>query len=318
MIRRIGRQVLEEEARAILDLVPRLGPSFDAAVEAMAACAGRIVVSGMGKSGLIGAKIAATLASTGTPSLFLHPAEAIHGDIGMVVGGDLVLGISSSGETEEMVRLLELLKRLGVPLISLTGNLESTLARHSVVALDVGVSREAGPMGLVPTTSTVAALAMGDALAVALLEKKGFTARDFAAYHPGGSLGREMLLVADLMHSGEAIPMVPAEVSMVEAVREMSAKNMGMTCILGPASTLAGIVTDGDLRRLLQKGVDLLSRRAGECMTPEPATISAREPAAKALQIMEARKITSLVVVDSRRCVEGVIHIHDLWRTELF
>jgi arabinose-5-phosphate isomerase len=318
MIRQIGRQVLEEEARAIRDLVPRLGPSFDAAVEAMAACTGRIVVSGMGKSGLIGAKIAATLASTGTPSLFLHPAEAIHGDIGMVVGGDLVLGISSSGETEEMVRLLELLKRLGVPLISLTGNLESTLARHSVVALDVGVSREAGPMGLVPTTSTTAALAMGDALAVALLEKKGFTARDFAAYHPGGSLGKEMLLVADLMHSGEAIPIVPAEVSMVEAVREMSAKKLGMTCISGPASTLAGILTDGDLRRLLQKGVDLLSRRAGECMTPEPAIISAREPAAKALQIMEARKITSLVVVDSRRCVEGVIHIHDLWRTQLF
>jgi len=318
VIRQIGRQVLEEEAQAIRDLVPRLGPSFDAAVEAMAACTGRIVVSGMGKSGLIGAKIAATLASTGTPSLFLHPAEAIHGDIGMVVGGDLFLGISYSGETEEMVRLLELLERLGVALISLTGNPESTLARHSMVALDVGVSREAGPMGLAPTTSTAAALAMGDALAVALLEKKGFTARDFAAYHPGGSLAREMLLVADLMHSGEAIPIVPAEVSMVEAVREMSAKKMGMTCVSGPDSTLAGILTDGDLRRLLQKGVDLLSRRAGECMTPEPVTISAREPAAKALQILEARKITSLVVVDSRRCVEGVIHIHDLWRTQLF
>jgi len=318
MIRRIGRQVLEEEARAIWDLVPRLGPSFDAAVEAMSACTGRIVVSGMGKSGLIGAKIAATLASTGTPSLFLHPAEAIHGNIGMVVGGDLVLGISSSGETEEMVRLLELLKRLGVPLISLTGNLESTLARHSVVALDVGVSREAGPMGLVPTTSTTAALAMGDALAVALLEKKGFTARDFAAYHPGGRLGREMLLVAELMHSGEAIPIVPAGAPMSDAVREMSAKKLGMTCVSGPDSTLAGILTDGDLRRLLQKGVDLLSRNAGECMTPEPKTITAQELAAKALQIMEARKITSLVVVDSQRHVEGVIHIHDLWRTQLF
>jgi len=318
MIRRIGRQVLEEEAQAIRDLVPRLGPSFDAAVEAMAACTGRIVVSGMGKSGLVGAKIAATLASTGTPSLFLHPAEAIHGDIGMVVAGDLVLGISSSGETEEMVRLLELLKRLGVPLISLTGNLESTLARHSVVALDVGVAREAGPMGLVPTTSTTAALAMGDALAVALLEKKGFTARDFAAYHPGGSLGREILLVSDLMHSGKAVPIVPAEAPMSEAVREMSAKKLGMTCVSGPDSALAGILTDGDLRRLLQKGVDLLSRTAGECMTPDPRTISAGEPAAKALQILEARKITSLVVVDSRRRVEGVIHIHDLWRTQLF
>jgi arabinose-5-phosphate isomerase len=318
MIRRIAKQVLEEEAQAIRDLVPRLGPSFDAAVEAMAACTGRIVVSGMGKSGLVGAKIAATLASTGTPSLFLHPAEAIHGDIGMVVGGDLVLGISSSGETEEMVRLMELLKRLGVPLISLTGNLESTLARHSVVALDVGVSREAGPMGLVPTTSTTAALAMGDALAVALLEKKGFTARDFAAYHPGGRLGREMLLVSDLMHSGGAVPIVPAEASMIEAVRQMSAKKLGMTCVSGPDSALAGILTDGDLRRLLQEGVDLLSRKAGECMSTDPKTISAGEPAAKALQILEARKITSLVVVDSRRHVEGVIHIHDLWRTQLF
>ncbi len=318
MSRTIGKQVLEAEAQAIRDLVPRLGETFDAAVEAMSRCTGRIVVSGMGKSGLIGAKIAATLASTGTPSLFLHPAEAIHGDIGMVVSGDLVLGISASGETEEMVRLLEILKRLGVPLISLTGNLESTLARHSVVALDVGVSREAGPMGLVPTSSTTAALAMGDALAVALLEKKGFTARDFAIYHPGGRLGRELLLVSDLMHTGEALPVVPADAPMAEAVRVMTSKRLGMTCVLGPRSTLAGILTDGDLRRLLQKGVDLLARRAGECMTPNPVTISSREPAAKALQIMEARKITSLIVLDPGHPVEGVIHIHDLWRTQLF
>jgi len=318
MIRDIGRQVLEEEAQAIRDLVPRLGPSFDSAVEAMSACTGRIVVSGMGKSGLIGAKLAATLASTGTPSLFLHPAEAIHGDIGMVVGGDLVLGISASGETEEMVRLLEILKRLGVPLISLTGNLESTLARHSVVALDVGVAREAGPMGLVPTSSTTAALAMGDALAIALLEKKGFTSRDFATYHPGGRLGRELLLVADLMHTGDAIPVVEVDVPMSEAVRVMSDSKLGMTCVIDTDSTLAGLVTDGDLRRLLRKGVDLLSRRAGQCMTRNPITISAREPAAKALHLMEARKITSLVVLDSRRKVEGVIHIHDLWRTQLF
>jgi arabinose-5-phosphate isomerase len=318
MIREIGRQVLEAEAQAVRDLVSRLGPSFDAAVEAMCACTGRIVVSGMGKSGLIGAKIAATLASTGTPSLFLHPAEAIHGDIGMVVSGDLVLGISASGETEEMVRLLELLERIGVPLLSLTGNLESTLARHSRVALDVGVAREAGPMGLVPTSSTTAALAMGDALAVALLEKKGFTARDFAVFHPGGRLGRELILVADLMHSGEALPRVGVEAPMSEVVRVMSEKKLGMTCVLKPDSTLAGILTDGDLRRLLQKGVDLLSRKAGEAMTGDPITISSREPAAKALRLMEEKKITSLVVVHADRRVEGVIHIHDLWRTQLF
>jgi arabinose-5-phosphate isomerase len=318
MIRDAGRRVLEAESQAIRDLIPRLGPSFDAAVEAMAACNGRIVVSGMGKSGLIGAKISATLASTGTPSLFLHPAEAIHGDIGMVVGGDLVLGISASGETEEMVRLLEILKRIGVPLLSLTGRLDSTLARHSVVALDVSVSREAGAMGLVPTCSTAAALAMGDALAVALLEKKGFTARDFGAFHPGGSLGKELLLVGHLMHTGPAVPAVAADAPMSEAVREMSGKGLGMTCVVSPSSLLAGIVTDGDLRRLLQKGTDLLSWKASDCMTPNPMTITSNEPAAKALQVMESRKITSLVVVDSEKKVEGVIHIHDLWRTQLF
>jgi arabinose-5-phosphate isomerase len=318
MIREIGRQVLEAEAQAVRDLVSRLGPSFDAAVEAMSACTGRIVVSGMGKSGLIGAKIAATLASTGTPSLFLHPAEAIHGDIGMVVSGDLVLGISSSGETEEMVRMLELLKRIGVPLISLTGNMESALARHSVVALDVSVSREAGPMGLVPTSSTTAALAMGDALAVALLEKKGFTARDFATYHPGGRLGRELILVEDLMHSDARVPLVSAEAPMSEAVRVMSDKEMGMTCVVDPPSVLAGVLTDGDLRRLLQQGVDLLVRRARDCMTRNPVTVSPKEPAARALHLMESKKITSLVVVDRGNRVEGVIHIHDLWRTQLF
>jgi len=318
MIREIGRQVLEAEARAIGDLITRLDSSFDAAVEAMASCRGRIVVSGMGKSGLIGAKIAATLASTGSPSLFLHPAEAIHGDIGMVVNGDLVLGISTSGETEEMVRLLELLKRIGVPLISLTGNRESTLARYSLVTLDVGVGREAGRMGLVPTSSTTAALAMGDALAVALLEKKGFTARDFAAYHPGGALGLSILTVNSLMHSGEGAPVVGVGASMSEAVREMSAKRLGMTCVVSPDSTLAGILTDGDIRRLLQNGVDLLSLTAGECMTPGPVTIGSHEPAARALHLMETRKITALIAVSSARSIEGVIHIHDLWRTQLF
>jgi arabinose-5-phosphate isomerase len=318
LIQAIGREVLEAEAEAIRALIPRVGRSFETAVEAMASCRGRIVVSGMGKSGLIGAKIAATLASTGTPSLFLHPAEAVHGDIGMVVGGDLVLGISASGETEEMVRMLELLKRLNIPLIALTGNLESTLARHSLVPLNVGVSREAGPLGLVPTCSTTATLAMGDALAVALLERKGFTAKDFANFHPGGRLGRELLTVRHLMHTGHSIPQVGPETTMIDVVREMSAKKLGMTCVMDSRSALVGIITDGDLRRFLEGGVDLLGRKAEECMTPRPITIRGEEPAARALQVMEARKVTSLVVVAEGHRVEGVIQIHDLWRTQLF
>ena len=318
VIREIGRQVLETEAEAIRNLIPRLGASFDAAVGALAACRGRVVVSGMGKSGLIGAKIAATLASTGTPSNFLHPAEAIHGDIGMVTQGDVVLGISSSGETEEMCRLVELLKRLGIPMISLTGNLESTMARHSLVALDVGVAREAGPMGLVPTSSTTAALAMGDALAVALLETKGFTSRDFAVFHPGGRIGREILKVEDLMHGRANCPCVGRNATMLEAIREISAKRLGMTCIEGEDGTLAGIITDGDLRRCLEKGMELSSCSVPDCMTANPVTISLGETAARALNLLETKKITSLVVVSTGRRIEGVLHLHDLWRTQLF
>jgi len=318
MIRQTGRDVLEQEAAAIRALAARLGPSFEQAVEAMSSCRGRIVVSGMGKSGLIGAKIAATLASTGTPSLFLHPAEAIHGDIGMVVRDDLVLGISASGETEEMVRLLELLKRIGVPLISLTGNLESTLARHSLVTLDVWVEKEAGQMALVPTCSTTAALAMGDALAVALLEKKGFTAREFASYHPGGRLGHKLLTVSNLMHAGDAVPRVQAGAPMSEAIQEMSEKKLGMTCVEAADGMVAGILTDGDLRRLLQKGANLMGRTTEECMTPSPITIGPEEPAARGLHILETRKITALIVVSADRRVVGVLHIHDLWRTQLF
>lgn len=318
MILGLGRRVLLEEAEAILGLRERLGPSFERAVETLASCRGRVVVSGMGKSGLIGVKIAATLNSTGCPSLFLHPAEAIHGDIGMVVDGDLVLGISSSGETDEMVRMLELLKRTGVPLIALTGNQESTLARHAAVALDVSVPREAGPMGLVPTSSTTAALAMGDALAIALLEKKGFTARDFARYHPGGRIGHKILKVSHLMHAGDSLPRVAIETPMMDVIREMSAKKLGMTCVQTSEGGLAGIITDGDLRRVLQKGVNLLTLRAGDCLTGNPITIGPEEPAGKALHLMETRKITSLAVLASGRRLEGVIHIHDLWRTQLF
>jgi len=318
MSRDIGRQVLESEALAIRNLIPRLGRPFDAAVEMLSGCRGRVVVSGMGKSGLIGAKIAATLASTGTPALFLHPAEATHGDIGMVVPGDVVLGISSSGETEEMVRLVELLKRLGAPLISLTGSLESTLARYSSVALDVGVDREAGPLGLVPTSSTTAALAMGDALAVAVLVTKGFTQRDFARYHPGGRIGRRILTVESLMHPRESSPRVSAGAPMVEAVREISSRKLGMTCVEAPDGTLKGIITDGDLRRCLEKGMDLLSLSARDCMSAGPVTVAREESAAGALHLMETRKITSLVVVSANHRVEGVLHIHDLWRTQLF
>jgi arabinose-5-phosphate isomerase len=318
MPKEIARRVLELEARAILDLIPRLDETFDRAVETLRGCEGRVVVTGMGKSGLIGAKIAATLSSTGTPSLFLHPAEAVHGDIGMVVPGDVVLAISQSGETEELVRLLELLKRLNVPLISLTGNLRSTLARHSQIALDVRVESEASPIGLVPTASTTAALAMGDALAMALLERRGFTLQDFARYHPGGNLGKQVVTVGHLMHTGAALPVVRTGSPMRDAIQTMSEKRLGMACIVDDDGVLAGVITDGDLRRVLGRGENILSMTVDATMTRGPVTIGRDELAAAALNLLEARKITSLVVLDAARRLEGVLHIHDLWRTQLF
>ena len=318
MPREIARRVLDLEARAILDLIPRLDETFDRAVETLRACEGRVVVTGMGKSGLIGAKIAATLSSTGTPSLFLHPAEAVHGDIGMVVPGDVVLALSQSGETEELVRLLELLKRLSVPLISLTGNLGSTLARHSQIALDVRVESEASPIGLVPTASTTAALAMGDAMAMALLEGRGFTLQDFARYHPGGSLGKKVVTVAHLMHTGAALPVIKAGSPMRDAIRIMSEKRLGMSCVVDADGALAGVITDGDLRRILGRGENILTMTVDAAMTREPVTIGPDELAAAALNLLEARKITSLVVLGPGRRLEGVLHIHDLWRTQLF
>jgi arabinose-5-phosphate isomerase len=314
----IARRVLELEARAILNLIPRLGENFERAVETLRACKGRVVVTGMGKSGLIGAKIAATLSSTGTPSLFLHPAEAVHGDIGMVVPGDVVLAISHSGETEELLRLLELLKRLEVPLVSMTGNADSSLGRYSKTVLDVGIEEEASTIGLVPTASTTACLAMGDALAVALLEKRGFTPRDFARFHPGGRLGRKVLTVGHLMHQGVAAPVIKSGSSLRDGIRTMSQAKLGMTCVVREDGTLAGVVTDGDLRRLLERGQNLLSLTVDEAMTPTPVTIGRQELAVIALNLLEARKITSLVVVDEHQRVEGVLHIHDLWRTQLF
>ena len=318
MPRSIARQVLELEARAILDLVPRLGEAFDRALDALYACKGRVVVTGMGKSGLIGGKIAATFSSTGTPSLFLHPAEAVHGDIGVVVPGDLVLALSQSGETEEILRLLELLKRLDVGLIAMTGNPDSTLARYARIVLDVGIEQEASPLGLVPTASTTAALAMGDALAMALLEKRGFTLEDFARNHPGGPIGRKVVTVAQLMHAGRNAPIVPVGTPMRDAIRVMSEGKLGMTCVVRDNGALAGVLTDGDLRRHLGRGENLLSMTVDGVMTPQPVTIGRQELAVSALNVLEARKITSVVVVDDHGRVEGVLHIHDLWRTQLF
>jgi arabinose-5-phosphate isomerase len=314
----IARQVLELEARAILGLIPRLHGGFERAVEILHACKGRVVVTGMGKSGLIGAKIAATLTSTGTPSLFLHPAEAVHGDIGMVIPGDVVLAISSSGETEEMLRLLELIRRLEVDLIAMTGSPSSTLARHARISLDVGIEKEASPLELVPTASTTAAVAMGDALAMALVARRGFTLHDFARLHPGGPLGRKVLTVGHLMHTGAAAPIVAVGTPMREAIRVMSDKKLGMTAIVDGDGALAGIITDGDLRRILARGDDILAMKVDDAMGRSPVTIGRDELAAAALGLLESRKITSLVVIDGRRRVEGVLHVHDLWRTQLF
>jgi len=318
MPREVARQVLELEARAILDLVPRLGEDFDRAVEVLHDCRGRVIVTGMGKSGLIGAKIAATMSSTGTPSLFLHPAEAVHGDIGMVIKGDVVLAISYSGETEELVRLLEILKRIDLTMIAMTGNRESTLARHALVALDVGIEREASPLGLVPTASTTAALAMGDALAMALVERRGFTLNDFARFHPGGRLGRRVLTAGHLMHGDDALPVIRTGATLREAVRVMTDKRLGMTCVARPDGRLAGVLTDGDLRRALARAENPLDRTVDETMTTEPVTIRRGELAASALSLMEARRITAVVVTAADGHIEGVLHIHDLWRTQLF
>jgi len=313
-----ARRVLELEARAILDLIPRLDEGFDRAVEMLHSCSGRVVVTGMGKSGLIGAKIAATLSSTGTPSLFLHPAEAVHGDIGMVVPGDVVLAISNSGETAELLALLELLRRLEVGLIALTGVRDSTLSRYAQVSLDVGIEHEASPIGLVPTASTTAALAMGDALTVALMDRRGFNTHDYARLHPGGRLGRTVLTVAGLMHTGDAVPRALIEAPLSEIIRTMNDGKLGMCCVVDREGRLSGIITDGDLRRALGRGGDFLGLRAQIIMVPDPVTIDRDELAARALSILEAKKITSLVVIDSLRHVEGVLHIHDLWRTQLF
>jgi arabinose-5-phosphate isomerase len=300
-------------------MLQRLDARFEQAVELLLACKGRVVVSGMGKSGLIGRKIAATFSSTGTPAAFLHPAEAIHGDLGMLMRDDVVLAVSYGGETEEIIALLETIKRLGLRMVTLTGHPRSTIAAASDVVLDVSVKEEACSLNLAPTASTTATMAMGDALAVAMLDRRGFSPGDFAALHPGGRLGKKLLRVENLMHAGEAMPRVTATAKMPDVIYEMSKKGLGMTTVVDADGRLAGILTDGDLRRLMQqRGAATLDLVVGDCVTKNPQTIAPGELAGSALRMMEERKITSLVVVDTERRPVGVVHLHDLWTLELF
>jgi arabinose-5-phosphate isomerase len=337
----IGEEVVRIEAEALGQLAARIAgamaPAFERALKLLHDCRGRVVVTGMGKSGIVARKIAATLSSTGTPALFLHPAEAVHGDLGILVRGDVVIALSSSGETEEILNLLVTIKRLGVSLISMTGDKLylaarknsnarrkaakngglSTLAAAANVALDCSVDQEACSLGLAPTASTTTMLALGDALAVALADKRGFREQDFANLHPGGKLGKKLARVEALMHSGEAVPRVSARTRMPEVIYEMSRKGLGVTTVVEGAK-LVGIISDGDLRRLLQKrGKEVVELTAGECMTRNPKTISRQEFAAAALSIMEQKKITSLAVVDKAGKLEGIVHLHDLWGIEL-
>lgn len=308
-----GRRVLEIEARAVEALIERLDERFVKAVDVLVRCKGKVVVSGMGKSGLIGQKIAATLASTGTSSFFLHPAEGVHGDLGMLARRDVLVTISNSGETQELLQLLPFVKRLGIPVISFTGRTNSTLAKNSDVVLDVSIAEEACPMGLAPTASTTATLALGDALAVALLQKREFKEEDFARFHPGGTLGRRLLVkVKDLMHADPDIPMVHASVGGMAAMLEMTAKKLGMTTVVDQEGLLVGVITDGDLRRFLQRGTDLVNTTAGELASANPKSIGPDELAAKAVEMMERFSITTLVVTENERTIRGVIHLHDL------
>ncbi|MGB7730212.1 MAG: KpsF/GutQ family sugar-phosphate isomerase [Candidatus Acidiferrum sp.] len=314
-----ARRVLRIEAQAINDLLARLDASFDRAVDLLLACKGRAVVTGMGKSGLIGRKISATLSSTGTPSFFLHPAEALHGDLGMLARGDALLAISYGGETPEILNLLEALKRLEIPIVTMTGNLKSTLAGASEVVLDASVKEEACSLNLAPTASTTVAMALGDALAIALLDRRGFKPDDFAALHPAGRLGKKLLRVEHFMHVGDALPRVSPDTPMPATFHEMSAKKLGMTTVTSPDGRLAGIITDGDLRRLMEThGGATLSMTAGDCMIRTPQTIGPNLLASEALNLMEKKKITSIVVIDpATQKVLGVVHLHDLWTLEL-
>jgi arabinose-5-phosphate isomerase len=310
-----GRRVLATEAQAVAALEHRLGDDFAAACRLLLACRGRVVVTGMGKSGHIAKKIAATLASTGSPAFFLHPAEASHGDAGMVAPGDVVLALSNSGETDELLKILPVIKRLDIPMVALTGNDASTLSRHATVSLDVSVPEEACPLNLAPTASTTAALAMGDALALALLEARGFTEQDFALSHPGGSLGRRLLLhVEDVMRRGDDLPIVGPETPLRDGLLEMSRKGLGMTTVLDEQGRVLGIFTDGDLRRSLDGQVDVHATRMREIMTANPKVARPRMLAAEAVHIMESHRVTALPVVDDAGVLVGALNVHDLLR----
>jgi len=326
-VKSVGANVVRIEAEALRALAERIGGpmgrDFESAVACLHSCGGRVVVTGMGKSGIIARKIAATLSSTGTPALYLHPAEAVHGDLGMLVRGDVVVALSSSGETEEILQLLATIRRIGSKLVTITGDSlysgngkRSSLAQAADIALDCSVAKEACSLGLAPTASTTAMLALGDALALALAEKRGFKEEDFADLHPGGKLGKKLAKVGQLMHSGDAVPKVLGETRMPDVIYEMSRKGLGITTVV-EGNRLLGVISDGDLRRLLQNRKNILSLTAGECMTANPKTIAADEFAAAALNIMEQRKITSLVVVGKSGEVEGIIHLHDLWGMQM-
>jgi arabinose-5-phosphate isomerase len=317
-LRRLAERVLRLEAEAILGLIPKLDARFDRAVELLHGCTGRVIVTGIGKSGLIGRKIAATLASTGTPAYFLHPAEGVHGDIGMVARGDVVLALSNSGETDEILAIVPVLKRFGVPIVLLTGSPTSPLARQCEVVLDVSVPEEACPMNLAPTSSTTAALAMGDALAMVLLELRGLRPEDYAALHPRGTLGwRALFRVSDLMLTGDAVPVVADGTPMREVIVEMTRKRKGITTVVDAAGRLVGVVTDGDLRRLYLRDTPIDALTAGEVATREAKTIRADDLAAKALEVMETWQITSLVIVDEEGRPIGLIHMHDILKAKI-
>jgi arabinose-5-phosphate isomerase len=314
-----AKRVFLVEAEAIAGLVERLDARFEKAVDLLYKCKGRAVVTGLGKSGLIGRKVAATFSSMGTPSLFLHAADALHGDLGMLAAGDVLVAISASGETQELIDLVEPAKRLGIPLIALTANIKSPLATSSDVVLDISVKEEACTMNLAPTSSTAAALAMGDALAVVLAERRDFQEHDFAALHPGGRLGKKLRRIDSLMHAGDDIPRVLPTTKMPDVIYEMSRKGLGLTVVTKPDGRVLGIITDGDLRRVMQRRKqNILDLAAIDCMTKKPITLPRTELAAAALRLMEEKKITSVIVADNAGRLEGVVHIHDLWTLQLF
>lgn len=315
----LAREVLEIEAAAVRALAGRLDGSFAAAVDVILNCTGRVAVSGIGKSGHIARKIASTLASTGTPALFVHPAEASHGDLGMITGEDVFIAISYGGESEELTRIVPVLKRLGIKLIAMTGNIASTLGRQAEICLNTYVEKEACPLNLAPTASTTATLALGDALALALLDARGFTPDDFARSHPGGSLGRRLLVrVADLMRIGDAIPRVPSDTPLLEAMLEISRKGMGMTAITDSSGSLQGVFTDGDLRRAIERNIDFRTTAIGAVMTRSPRTIDENALAAHAVQLMEEFRITELLVVGAQAQLVGALNMHDLLRAKLY